>query len=457
MNLDELKNKTVLVLGAGKSGISSANFLVENAEKVILSESKEKTSTLEESTKELSKKGVELEFGKNSNNFIESADLIVTSPGIGPKTELIKKIVSLKKPLISEIELASYFTSKPIIGVTGTNGKTTTTNLIEFILANSNKKVLSCGNIGNPLIDNVSSDVDYFVVELSSYQIFYSPTLACQIAICLNITPDHLNWHLDFNHYVDSKRKLFSQQKSDSWSILNLEDKIVKDFPHAKCFYFSTTKDKVDNIENVAFFDGLNLIYRFGGKEEIIATKDDLKLFGNHNIENILASITATKLLEIDNEKIKDSLSKFKGVEHRLELVGKFKNSIVFNDSKATNPEATIKAIEAVSSEMKNKKITLILGGRDKNTNLDEIVKAIRENVNSIVLYGEAKDRFYNALNNGLEKSTSKVETFNEAVELSLSLNTDVVLFSPACASFDMFKNYEERGQEFKRIVSSIQ
>ena len=215
MDLKELKKKNVLVLGAGKTGIACASFLLDKANKVLLSDNQEQSFNLP---------GVEVEFKKHSDEFINKADLIIISPGISPFSKIVKKINSLSIPIISEIELAKSFTNKPIIAVTGTNGKTTTTSLITHLINNSGKKAISCGNIGKPFIEviNHGLDVDFYVLEISSFQIFYSPTLSCNIAVCLNIAADHLDWHGNLDNYIETKKKLFLQQKSNSWAVLNI-------------------------------------------------------------------------------------------------------------------------------------------------------------------------------------------------------------------------------------------
>lgn len=459
MDINELKKKTVLVLGAGKTGIASASFLINKANKVLLSENKEISPDIKDKIQELTNKGIETEFGKNSNDFLSKADLIIISPGISPQSEVIKKITSLKIPVISDIELAKSFTSKPIIAVTGTNGKTTTVSLIAHLINNAGMKAIACGNIGKPFIEVVSKaieNINYFVLEISSYQIHYSPTLTCDIAVCLNITPDHLDWHGNFEHYIESKRKLFLQQTTNSWAVLNYDDKLVNDFkPNNNKFYFSysiNSKNNIQSIPYLAFLENNTLIVKDKTKVHKIINKNELNIIGSHNIENALASIAVAKIINLDNKDIKNALKSFLGVEHRLEYVKNVAGKDFYNDSKATNPEATIKAIEAIS-QANGKKITLILGGRDKKTNLNEMTNVIKSYVSEAILFGEAKDRFKQELDKVNFKEVKIVNNLTEAITTSLKSNTEIVLFSPACASFDMFKNYEERGKNFKELV----
>ena len=455
----DLKNKTVLILGAGKTGISSAFFLLNKAKTILLSESKDLSKEIEDKILSLKKSGVEVEFGQNSDAFINKADLVITSPGISPQSEIIKKINSRNIPIISDIELASYFTKKPIIAVTGTNGKTTTTSLITHLINTSGKKAISCGNIGNPFIEVINKDVDYFVLEISSFQTYYSPHLSCDIAICLNITPDHLDWHINFDDYIKAKEKLFLQQNKKAWSILNYSDKILKSFsPDTNKFYFSYKKPDEYTLKafpRFAFYENGDLFIEDGDEIHKLISKNELTILGSHNIENVLAASIAVKIINLDYSSIKKGLKSFKGVEHRLEYVKETKNKIFYNDSKATNPEATIKAIEAIS-EMKNKNITLILGGKDKKTSLNEMISAIKSHISEVILYGEAKERFQNELDKNSFKKLIIVNDLSDAVATSLKSKTDIVLFSPACASFDMFKNYEERGKTFKELVNKL-
>lgn len=457
MDINDLKNKTVLILGAGKTGIASAFFLSGKVKKILLSENQLEPVELKDKINLLRKLGVETEFGKNSDEFINRSDLVVISPGISPNSEIVKKLYSLKLPVISDIELAQYFTKKTIIGITGTNGKTTTTSLITHLINNSGKRAIACGNIGKPLIEAIDKsdrNTDYYVLEISSFQIYYSPTLACDIAICLNITPDHLDWHESPENYFKTKEKLFLQQNKNSWSVLNYEDNLIRDFKTKNnIFYFSYTKpdnERLNSIPYICFYED-NLL-KIKEKNEItsVINKNELNIIGSHNIENALAGIAVSRIIGINYTDISSGLKSFKGVEHRLEYIKNIDSKAFYNDSKATNPEATIKAIEAFHG----KKITLILGGKDKKTSLSEMVRTIKNKVSEVILFGEAKDRFFNELINQSFKEIKIVNDLHEVVKTSIKSNTDIVLFSPACASFDMFKNYEERGKQFKELVS---
>ena len=457
----DLNKKNVLILGAGKTGIACAKFLIEKAKNVLLSESNKEPINQKKELEYLTKNGAKIEFNKNSDEFIKQSDLIVISPGISPFSELIKKIEALKIPIISEIELARHFTSKPVISVTGTNGKTTTTSLITHLVNNSGKKAIACGNIGTPFIEAIKNDanIDYYVIEVSSFQIYYSSNFSSEIAVCLNITPDHFDWHKSFEHYIESKEKLFRMQKKDSWAITNLNDKIISSFRLLNnVFPFSLTPPKreiLNSITHLTYLENDLIKVKTNEIIEEIIKKEQLKIIGSHNIENTLASIAACKIINLQKDKIAKSLSSFNAVEHRLEFVKATKGKEFFNDSKATNPEATIKAVEAIKDSKKGE-ISLILGGRDKNTDLTEMIQTIKKNVSEVILYGEAKERFKGELSRGSFKQIYLVNDLSEAINVSLNSNTKVVLFSPACSSFDMFKNYEDRGKHFKELVSKL-
>lgn len=454
MNAQDLKTKTVLILGAGKTGIASANFLLNKTKKILLSESQSLSKSTEDAINNLIKSGVETEFNKNSDEFLKKADLVITSPGISPHSDIVKKINSFNTPIISDIELAKNFTTKPIICITGTNGKTTTTSLITHLINTSRKRAIACGNIGKPLIEIIDQkNIDYYILEISSFQIYYSPTLSPEIAVCLNITPDHIDWHGDFNHYLESKKKLFSQQKSNSWAVINFNDKYLRDFKLKNNVFFFSTQVIDKELPYIAYLKENHLFSKEEKNIHEIINKNELKILGLHNIENALASIAVLRILNTEDKKIKSGLESFTGVEHRLEYVKSSTGKEIYNDSKATNPEATIKAIEA----FKGKRITLILGGRDKKTNLNEMIDLIKKDVYEVILYGEAKNRFKTELDKSKYNHITIVNNLDDAVSTSLKSKTEIVLFSPACSSFDMFKNYEERGKIFKDLVRRFQ
>ncbi len=461
MDLSNLKDKNILILGAGKTGIATARFLIDKSKSLFLSESKSLPEIFRKEIESLEKKGLKTEFGKNSEEFLNKADLIVVSPGISPNSDIIKNLVLRNIPLISDVELASFYIKKPIIGITGTNGKTTTTSLITHIINMSGKKAVACGNIGKPLIEvlNDGLDFDYYVLELSSYQLYYSSTLSCFASVFTNFTPDHLDWHGSLENYFLAKKKLFDQQGKNSYSVLNYSDPYSSKLNvKNNKFYFSSNKNHVQTAlktNNFAFFDGETIKLNLEGSILDILSYKDLKILGLHNIENALASLSVAKIIGLKDEDVAKGLKTFEGVEHRIEFVRNINGKSFYNDSKATNPSATVKAIEAFSLN-EEKKVTLFLGGRDKNTDLSEMIEKIKKYVSEVVLFGEAKDRFKTELESKGFHKLKIVKDLNEAIITSLESKSNVILFSPACASFDMFKNYEERGKIFKDIVRNL-
>lgn len=439
--------KNVTILGAGRSGLATALFLAERGATVTVSELSTLAFDKDPFLADLKARGVKFESGAHSIEAISSADLIVTSPGIKPEAEVMVRARKLKKEVVSDIEVAYRLAEVPIIAITGTNGKSTTCALISHILTESGFKAPACGNIGVPILAELAKKPDYLVVEVSSYQITYSPTFAPQVSIWLNLTPDHLDWHGGMNGYIDAKRQLFANQKPGQFAVLNMDDKIVADTKtEATVFPFSVSSAiKKDG----AFMKGDRLAYRLNGVRNLLCPFNELKIIGQHNVENVLAAISACALVGLKPAEIEKHVKSFAALEHRLEFVATIEGVAYYNDSKATNTASAIKALEAFGDE----KVVLIAGGRDKGTDLGEFVDSIKKHVSNVILIGEAKDRFEKALKAGGFADCHKVEDMVAAVELGGRLRQGAVLLSPACASFDMFKDYEDRGRVFKDIV----
>lgn len=429
----------VLILGLSKSGISAAKFLINKGFDVYLTESKKEVNL--EQVKELEALGIKVEYGSHSDKFIEGATFAVTSPGIPPKSEIFKRLNEKNISIISEVELAYRFSDTPFIAITGTNGKTTTTALVSHILSKCFKAPV-CGNIGVPptsLVDD--EDIDFLVCEISSYQARMTEQFKPFISCWTNFTPDHIDWHEGLENYFNAKAKIFKGKQAPDFAILNAKDEKLLEFSK-KC-------------KNVILFDDVNSCgikddAIWYGDEEIIKL-EDCPLVGHHNYQNIMCGIICAKLCEMENEDIREQIMSFKAPEHRLEKVREMNGITFYNDSKATNPEASIVAIDSFN----NVDVALILGGRDKNTDLTEMCQSINKHIKTVLLIGEATERFEeNLLKNGFS-NIIKEHTLEEAVDKAISLNPDVVLLSPACASFDMFKSYEHRGDVFKQYVLS--
>jgi len=433
----ELNNKKVLVLGLSKSGIAAAKACNKRGANVFITEGKEK-----EIPQELLDLDIKVEVGGHSDKFLNDADLIISSPGIPPHGELFARLPK-NIEIISEIELAWRLTKTPFAVITGTNGKTTTTALTAHIVK-SQFKTEACGNIGLPPCDLLDKDLDWFILEASSYQLELSSTFNPKIAVFTNFTPDHIDWHQGLENYFKAKAKIFY---NTDYAILSAVDKKVASLAplcKGKVFFFDG-----EIGENCSFIKDGKIIFRQDGIDEEIISLKECPLIGQHNYQNIMCAIIVSKLIGVTNENIKKSIMSFKAPEHRLELCGQLGKTTFYNDSKATNPEASIVAIDSFNGI----DVALIAGGRDKNTDLKEFCNSINKHIKTVILIGEAAQRFETNLRaNGFDNIISE-ETFTGAIDRAISLNPDVVLLSPACASFDMFASYEERGKVFKDYV----
>ena len=437
-----MKNK-VLVLGLSKSGLAAAKLALNKGFDVYITEFKPADEIREELKpliEEVKAKGAEIECGGHSNNFINGASFAITSPGIPPKSEIIQKLREKNIKIISEIEFAYLNTKTPFIAITGTNGKTTTTSLVSHILSKRFSAPV-CGNIGVPPCTLAEEKHDFLVCEVSSYQAEMTEKFKAKIACWTNFTPDHIDWHGGLENYFKAKAKLFLPPQEPEFAVLNSSDERLKEF--------------AKECKNVIFFDDENdcgikdeaIFYR----GEKIISLEDCPLVGHHNYQNIMCGIIIAKLLGMKNEDIKERIMSFKAPEHRLEKVRVMNGITFYNDSKATNPEASIVAINSFN----NQDVALILGGRDKNTDLTEMCRSINQHIKTVLLIGEAAERFEkNLLKNGFS-NIIKEHTLEEAVDKAISLKPDVILLSPACASFDMFNSYEHRGDVFKKYVLS--
>ncbi len=444
--------RKVLILGLSKSGISATKYLNRHGAEVFVTELREEKDGDRASIQELNSLGVKVEMGGHSEEFIKDSYIAITSPGIPPHSKIFEKLKEENIPVISEVELAYQESRKPFIAITGTNGKTTTTALTAHILS-AEYKAPACGNIGNPPCDFLDEEIDYFICEMSSYQIATSNSFQAQIACWLNFTPDHLDWHGGLENYFEAKAKLFKAPQNPAFAIFNGADEKLLEFSKtclSEVFLFA--KEVEDNCCYVKNEAGSNAIYfKRNKKEEQIIDLKDCPLVGEHNYQNIMCAVIIAKLVGLENEKIKSAIQTFKSPEHRLEYVKKYQGIAFYNDSKATNPEAAIVAIKSFN----NDNTVLIAGGRDKNTDLTEFCQEIKNHIKTVILIGEAAQRFEkNLKKNGFDNILFE-ETLERAIDKSIELNPQVVLLSPACASFDMFKSYEERGKVFKDYVLS--
>ena len=437
----------VLILGLSKSGISAAKLALNLGYDVYLTESKSNINELE--VQELKNLGINVEYGSHSDEFINGASFVITSPGIPPKSDIYKRIQEKNIPIISEIEFAYLNSDTPFIAITGTNGKTTTTALVSHLL-NQSFDAPACGNIGLPPSSLVENENDFLVCEVSSYQAQMTKQFRPFISCWTNFTPDHIDWHEGLENYFNAKAKIFLNKQAPQYAILNAKDEKLFEFSRqckkSKVFLFDE-----ENYPNTSFIKDNAIWYKENNIEEKIIDLKDCPLVGHHNYQNIMCAIICAKLCEVDNEIIRQGIKSFKSPEHRLEKVRELNGITFYNDSKATNPEASIVAIDSFN----NLNVALILGGRDKNTDLTQMCKSINKHIKTVLLIGEATERFEENLKKNGFDNIIKEETLESAIDKSINIKPDVVLLSPACASFDMFNSYEHRGEVFKQYVLS--
>lgn len=440
--------KKVLVLGLSKSGIAAAKLAKKHGAVVYLTEGKDVTSEKLYKVEELKNLGINVEYGAHSDEFINNADLVVTSPGIPPHSEIIQRIRKQNIPVISELELAYRECDIPFIIITGTNGKTTTTALTEHILARK-LNVKACGNIGQPPCNIADENLDYFVCEASSFQLEMSTSLKPFISVWTNFTPDHIDWHQGLENYFKAKARVFLKPQAPKYSVLNAKDERLLEFAkqaQGEVFMFA------GNIgNNCCYEEDGEIVFKKGGVEEKIIKLSECPLLGEHNYQNIMCAIICAKLTGIDNATIKQAIIDFKAPAHRLEKIISKNGITYYNDSKATNPEAAIVAINSFN----NVDVALIAGGRDKNTDLTEFCDSVKKHIKTVVLIGEATERFEENLKRNGFNNIIREKTMQSAIDKCIEIHPDVVLLSPACASFDMFTGYEQRGDVFREYVLS--
>jgi UDP-N-acetylmuramoylalanine--D-glutamate ligase len=452
-----IKYSSYTVIGAARSGVAAAKLLKSKGYKVFLSDSLTEDKIKKDFVEEIKKNGIDHEFGKHSEKVYEN-ELIVVSPGVPQNSEVIKKTLSIGKEVVSEIELASWFCKGSIISVTGTNGKTTTTTLTGKIFENAGYDSYACGNIGlafSDVADKVKKN-GVAVVETSSFQLDNIKNFKPKVSVLMNITPDHLDrYEGSYQKYIDSKFRVLENQDGRDYFVFNYDDNIIrqniKDNVKAKMVPFSLRKDLSDKYEMGAYQkDGSIIYFYYMGKENVINTKK-LIIKGPHNVYNVCASVISAKIFNIKKEYIEKTLSEFKGVEHRVEFVRELNGIKFYNDSKATNVNSVWYALQGFSEP-----IVLILGGKDKGNDYVEIENEVRKFVKHIVAVGSSKDKVYDFFKNIVP--VTKAEGFEDAVRQAYSRaeKNNIVLLSPACASFDMFESYEHRGKEFKRIVNEL-
>ncbi len=446
----KLEGKKVLVVGLARTGLAAARFLKKRGAVVSGTEIRAQEEMEEEASRSVEEIGLRVEWGKHREETFLGQDLIVVSPGVDLAIEPIQKAREKGISILSEIELASRFLRTPLIAVTGTNGKTTTALLIGAMLKEAGKAVGVGGNVGEPLIlfaDEKKWDV--LVVEVSSFQLEAIETFRPLISVLLNVTEDHLDRYRSYAEYVQAKSRIFLNQGPEDFAVLNGDDPIVMKLAEsvsAKKAFFSLRKGRNGN----AYYAHPHILLRVEKEEESYSIAE-APLKGIHNVENMMAAMTASRLFGCPPSAIQEVLNRFKGIEHRLEFVREYEGVLYYNDSKGTNVGSVVKSLQSFSEP-----IVLIAGGKDKEGDLSPLKELIQKKVRKMILIGQAKERMAKEL--GHLTDTTTTGTLEEAVRFAhrIARNGDVVLLSPACSSYDMFKDFKERGKAFKEAVRNL-
>ena len=446
----ELKDKRVLVVGLGKSGVASAIFLKQHGARVTVSDTKS-GDELRNEIPALLDHGITVETGGHGERTFRGQDLIVVSPGVPVDAPPLVQARSVGEMVIGEIELAAQFLPGPIVAITGSNGKTTTTTLAGEILTASGFPTLVGGNIGTPAIsfaERAQPDT-VVVLEVSSFQLETIQTFRPRVAVVLNVTPDHLDRHRTLDAYINAKARIFENQQPDDFAVLNADDPTCVGMAartRAQVFWFSRQKE----VQQGAWVRAGNIVFRDRAGQKEILQVSEIPLKGAHNLENVLAAVCAGALMGCAPDKIRESVQDFKAVEHRLEFVATINGVDYYNDSKATNVDATIKALESFPAN-----IHLILGGKDKGSDYTVLNDLLRQRVKRVYTIGAAAAKIESQIK-GVE--VVHAETLENAIRKANAAAQpgDVVLLAPACASFDQFKSYEHRGKVFKQTVQAL-
>lgn len=465
MSFMDVEGKKVLVVGVARSGVAAAQLLVERGAVVIANDIKPE-SELASEAEQLRKLGVMASFGAHPESLFMNADLIVLSPGVPADAPPIKAARESGIKVISEVELAAWFVRGQWIGITGSNGKTTTTTLVGDLMRAAGADVIVAGNIGTPLsgVTEKSGDDTWVVAELSSFQLEMIESLHLRVAVVTNLTPDHLDRHGSFENYARAKHRIFMNQTGLDWAVLNGEDRDMVDrlryygIP-SRIVYFSSRGPELADGKQADVYVRDRSIYTTmaadkRGEAEVIPL-DEIPLRGRHNVENVMAALAATICARgargKDLPHLREAIKRFKGVEHRLEFVADIDGVLFYNDSKATNVDSTVKAIESFERD-----IILILGGSDKGGDYGKLIEPVSSRVKQVVLIGETSDKIAAQLEGAAP--LARARGMDDAVLKSIEAAQagDTVLLAPACASFDMFDNYEHRGRVFKEAVYKL-
>lgn len=446
--------KTVLVVGTGISGVAATELLLKNGSRVILFDGNQEldAAALKEKNPQLTE--VEIILGTLKEEDLKRIDLAVLSPGVPTDLPMVEQIREKEIPIWGEIELAYQFTKGAVVAITGTNGKTTTTALTGEIMANYFPDVKVVGNIGIPYTSVAADTTDetVTVAEISSFQLETIHEFHPKVTAILNITPDHLNRHHTMECYIKTKESITRNQTRDEVCVLNYEDEELRKFGetlHCTPLYFSSVR----KLENGLFYEDGAIYYARDGQNEKVIDVDELNILGLHNYENAMAATGMALTMGVSLDKIRESLKKFQAVEHRIEYVTEWNGIRFYNDSKGTNPDAAIKGIQAM-----NRPTYLIGGGYDKQSTYDEWIESFDGKVKKLVLIGQTREKIAECAKKHGFTQIELCDSLEEAIDICCkdAKSGDAVLLSPACASWGMFKNYEERGRIFKEYVRSL-
>ncbi|NYF81193.1 UDP-N-acetylmuramoyl-L-alanine--D-glutamate ligase [Granulicella arctica] len=448
----ELKDKRVLVVGLGKSGLAAALFLRGQGARVTVSDARS-SAALAGEIPALLEAGIMVEAGGHGLLTFRRQDLIVASPGVPLDTPEVKQVMAYGMPVIGELELASRYLQGKVVAITGSNGKTTTTSLVGKILSDAGLPTQVGGNIGLPVIELIaeSKAETVNVLEVSSFQLETVVEFHPQIAAILNLTPDHLDRHGSFENYVAAKEKIFARQTAEDALVLNADDRVVQmcaSKVKSQVFWFSGTKV----VRQGAFVrDGVVAwVAKEGGMTEPVMPVSEIALKGAHNVENVLAAVCMARIAGVAAESIRASVASFRAVEHRLEFVADVDGVAFYNDSKATNVDATMKAVASFAGG-----VHLILGGKDKDSDYSLLAPLLRERVKAVYTIGSAAEKIERQLQGVVKMVEAGTMEVAVAEAAKAAAPGDVVLLAPACSSYDQFENYEHRGRVFRELVEA--
>jgi len=460
-SVEDLANRRITVLGMARSGESAARLLLAAGARVTIADAKDAVQ-LADVLARLDRTKLTVRTGADYGSSLQETDLVVISPGVPARSPLLQEVRGRGVPVIGELELASWFLTAPVIAITGTNGKSTTVTLIGEMLARSGKHAFVGGNIGTPLSEAAlatqqagkAAPYEYIVAEVSSFQLETIRRFHPWFAAILNISTDHMDRYEAPGDYVAAKARIFENQSGSDMALLNLDDAQVaamRPMVRARALGFSGSGRLGQGIEEGVVWDGRQVTARFGGRTDAICRREEIRMPGSHNLANAMAAVAAGVAARCPVDAIRDALRTFPGIEHALEAVRERRGVKFINDSKGTNVDAVLKALESFEEP-----IVLIAGGRDKGGDFERLKEIVRHRVSHLILIGEAAPRLQQVLHEC--RRISRAPSLRAAVEEAAAVATagSVVLLSPACASFDMFADYQDRGRQFKQLVNEL-